>query len=60
MMFTEEQIGESCSYVFKMLNPEEDKKVLKSLFQFSRNISGGGAQRGYEREVFGEACEIYV
>lgn len=42
MMFTEKQIGESCSYVFKMLNPEEDKKVLKSLFQFSINISGRG------------------
>lgn len=31
-------MGESCSYVLKVLNPDEDTKLLKALFQFSINI----------------------
>lgn len=38
MKFAAKWIGESCSYVLKIINHDEGKKLLKALFQFSINI----------------------
>lgn len=44
--------------MLKMLNPDEDKKLLKALFQFFIYIHRMCMCE--KREIFGEACKVHV